>query len=88
MMTHGIETNVTSLLYNKSSVQNSYIITSYEDDDPANKVDSETTTLTSHELITPSLMLLILRYLFLTWGICEYIKGELTYVHHSTSCGE
>jgi hypothetical protein len=28
MMTHGTETNVTSLLYNKSSVQNSYIITS------------------------------------------------------------
>jgi hypothetical protein len=35
MMTHGTETNITSLLYNKSSVQNSYIIASYEDDDLA-----------------------------------------------------
>jgi hypothetical protein len=43
MMTHGTETNVTSLLYNKSSIQNSYIITSYEDDDPSTKVDWETT---------------------------------------------
>jgi hypothetical protein len=39
MMAHGTKTNVTTLLYNKSSVQNSYIITSYEDDDPATKVD-------------------------------------------------
>jgi hypothetical protein len=44
MMTHGTETNVTSLLYNRSSVQNSYIITSYEDDDLATIVDLETTT--------------------------------------------
>jgi hypothetical protein len=43
MMTHGIEIDVTSLLYNKSSVQNSYIITSYNDDDPATIVDWETT---------------------------------------------
>jgi hypothetical protein len=43
MMTHGIKTNVTSLLYNKSSVQNSYIITSYEYDDPATIVEWETT---------------------------------------------
>jgi hypothetical protein len=42
MMTHGTETNVTSLLYNKSSIQNSYIFTSYEDDDPATVVDWET----------------------------------------------
>jgi hypothetical protein len=39
MMTHGTETNVTSLLYNRSSVQNSYIITSYEDNDPTTIVD-------------------------------------------------
>jgi hypothetical protein len=39
MMTHGIEMNVTSLLYNKSFLQNTYIITSYEDDDPATIVD-------------------------------------------------
>jgi hypothetical protein len=31
--------NVTSLLYNKSSVQNSYKITSYEDDDPTTIID-------------------------------------------------
>jgi hypothetical protein len=43
MMTHGIEANVTSLLFNKSSIQNSYIITSYEDDDLATKVGWETT---------------------------------------------
>jgi hypothetical protein len=43
-ITHGTETNVTSLLYNKSSLQNSYIITSYEDDDLTTIVDSETTT--------------------------------------------
>jgi hypothetical protein len=35
--------NVTSLLYNKSSVQNSYIITSYEDDNLATIVDWEMT---------------------------------------------
>jgi hypothetical protein len=34
MMTHGTETNVTSLLYNRSSVQNNKIITSYEDNGP------------------------------------------------------
>jgi hypothetical protein len=44
MMTHGTETNDTSLLYNKSSVQNSYIITSYEDNDPTTIVDWETAT--------------------------------------------
>jgi hypothetical protein len=43
MMTHGTEMNVTSLLYNRSSVQNKYIITSYEDIDPATIVDWETT---------------------------------------------
>jgi hypothetical protein len=43
MITHGTETNVTSLLYNKNSVQNSYIITSYVDDDLATIVDWETT---------------------------------------------
>jgi hypothetical protein len=43
MMTHGTETNVTSLVYNNSSVQNIYIITSYKDDDPATIVDRETT---------------------------------------------
>jgi hypothetical protein len=32
------------------------------------KVDWETTTYTSHELITTSSMCLILRYLFLTCG--------------------
>jgi hypothetical protein len=42
MMTHGAETNVTSLIYNKSFVENSYLITSYEDDDPATLVDWET----------------------------------------------
>jgi hypothetical protein len=66
MMTHGTETNVTSLLHNKSFIQNSYIITSYEDDDLATIVDCETTTYTSHELIATSYMLLILRYLSLT----------------------
>jgi hypothetical protein len=44
MMTHGTKTNATSSLYNKSSIQNSYIITSYEDDNPTNIVDWETTT--------------------------------------------
>jgi hypothetical protein len=44
MITHGTEMKVTSLLYNKSFVQNSYIITSYEYDDPATIVDCETTT--------------------------------------------
>jgi hypothetical protein len=43
MMAYGTETNVTTLLYNKSYVQNSYIITSYEDDDPVTKVDWEMT---------------------------------------------
>jgi hypothetical protein len=43
MMTHGTETNITSLLYNRSFVQNSKIITSYEDNDPATIVDWETT---------------------------------------------
>jgi hypothetical protein len=33
-MTHGIEINVTSLLYNRSSVQNSLINTSYDNDPP------------------------------------------------------
>jgi hypothetical protein len=42
-MTHGTETNVTSLLYNRSSVQNSKIITSYKDNHLAIKVDWETT---------------------------------------------
>jgi hypothetical protein len=44
MMTHGTEMNVTSLLCNKSSVQNSYIITTYEDDDLATIVDWKMTT--------------------------------------------
>jgi hypothetical protein len=87
MMTHGTEMNVTSLLYNRSSIQNSKIITSYVDNDLATIVDWEMTVETSHELIVTSFMLLILWYLSLTWG-CEYNKGELTYVHHSTSCGE
>jgi hypothetical protein len=38
------------------------------------------------ELIVASLMLLILRYLFLTW--CDYSKGELTYDHRSASVGK
>jgi hypothetical protein len=41
MMTQGTKTNVTSLLYNKSYVENSYIITSYKDDDPVTIVDWE-----------------------------------------------
>jgi hypothetical protein len=32
-------------------------------------------------------MLLIPWYLSLTYGGCEYSKGELTFVHRSTSCG-
>jgi hypothetical protein len=32
-------------------------------------------------------MCLIQWYMFLTWG-CEYSKGEITYVHSSTSYGE
>jgi hypothetical protein len=35
------------------------------------------------ELIVASFILLILRYLFLTW--CDYSKSKLTYVHRSTS---
>jgi hypothetical protein len=38
------------------------------------------------ELIVASFMLIILRYMFLTW--CDYNKGELTYVRHSTSVGK
>jgi hypothetical protein len=34
MMTHGTETNVISLLYNRSFVQNSQIIKSYGVNDP------------------------------------------------------
>jgi hypothetical protein len=34
MMNHGTGSNVTSLLNNRSSVQNKKIITSYEDNDP------------------------------------------------------
>jgi hypothetical protein len=69
MMTHGTKMIVTSLLYNKSYVQNSYIITSYEDDDPATIVDWETTTYTSHELIATSFMLLILSVPVLDLGM-------------------
>jgi hypothetical protein len=57
IMTHGTETNVTYLLYNRSSVQNSYIITSYQDDNPATKVDWETTPRprrTPHSNLPPS----------------------------------
>jgi hypothetical protein len=34
MMTHGTETNVTSLLYNRIPIQNKSVITSYGDNDP------------------------------------------------------
>jgi hypothetical protein len=87
MMANGTETNVTSLLYNKSYVQNSYIITSYEDDDPATIVDWETTTLTSHESHRDILYAPYPTVTVLDLGGCEN-KGELTYVHRSTSCGE
>jgi hypothetical protein len=52
------------------------------------KVDWETTAQTTHKLITTSFMRLILWYLSLTCGGCEYNKGELTYVHRSISYGE
>jgi hypothetical protein len=38
MMTHGTKTNVTSLIYNRVMYK-IIIITSYEDNDPATKVD-------------------------------------------------
>jgi hypothetical protein len=38
------------------------------------------------ELIVASFILLIWRYMFLTW--CEFSKSEFTYVHRSTKlCG-
>jgi hypothetical protein len=43
---------------------------------------------TFHELISASFMLLIFVVPVLDLGECEHIKGELTYVHRSTSCGE
>jgi hypothetical protein len=44
MITHGTETNVTSLIYNRFLYKIIKIITSYEDNDPSTIVDWETTT--------------------------------------------
>jgi hypothetical protein len=67
MMTRGTEMNVTTLIYNRVM----YKIVKLHHRKIAihqPKVDWETTTLTSHELITASSMLLIMRYLLLTCG--------------------
>jgi hypothetical protein len=78
MMTRGTEMNVTTLIYNRVL----YKIVKLHHRKIAiqqPKVDWEKTTLTSHELITASSMLLILRYLLLTCG-----GGETTRVSSHT----
>jgi hypothetical protein len=55
MMTHGTETNVTSLLYNRIPIQNKSVITSYGDNDPTTQSwledDSLDLSRTDHNIL-------------------------------------